>query len=91
MRERVPDGRRKLDVVLDAVRAFAGGMRLNAGQDRAAIVAFNAGATLVQPLTHRRDELDAALGRVQIAQYSRLDLGIERAATELLVRGRAGR
>lgn len=91
MNEPAGDGRRKLDVVLSAVREFTRGIRLTAGKDRAALVTFNARANLVQALTHDPRLIDAALAKVQTDTRSRVDLGVQRAADELVIRGKPGR
>ena len=72
----------KLDAAREAASAFLDQLRPEAG-DLAAIVAFNAAATLLQPLTARRADLDAALGRLAAAEQTRLDLGVAAAHAEL--------
>ena len=85
------NGERKIDVAEQAVLQFLNGMRLAPGRDRVALIAFNATAELLQPLTSSQGDLVHALGRIQIRQFSRLDLGIENAAVELDINGGAGR
>lgn len=90
MNETTSDGRRKLEVAKEAADAFLDGLRLEAGHDQAAIVTFNSTAQTVQRLTSDRTRLDLALGRIAGAAGSRVDLGVERAITETLSRGRSG-
>lgn len=82
--------RRKLDVATEAAMVFASGMRLVPGGDRLAIVTFNDGAQTLQHLTSVRSRVDAALGRIDVVEHSRVDLGVERAMVELITRGRHG-
>jgi Mg-chelatase subunit ChlD len=79
--ERTRQGRTKLDAAVEAVELFVGDLDLP--QDQAAIVSFNAGAELLQPLTGDRAALADALTRIQVQQTTRLDLGIQVARTEL--------
>jgi hypothetical protein len=84
-------GRRpKIDLAVESARAFLQGLRLRPGEDRAAIVAFNEQAETLVHLTSSRERLDAGLSRIRIAEYSRVDLGVERAMVELITRGRYG-
>lgn len=76
-------GRTKLDAARDAARVFLGQLRLGAG-DRAAIVSFNGAAALDQPLTEARADLDRALEAIQVAPWTRLDLGLATAHAELV-------
>jgi Mg-chelatase subunit ChlD len=70
-------GRSKLEAALAAARAFVAELNLTPGHDRAAIVAFNAVAHLVQPLTDDRNALEAALARITVAQQTCLPCAIE--------------
>lgn len=76
-------GRTKLDAARDAARVFLDQLRLGAG-DRAALVSFNGAATLDQPLTDVRADLDRALGAIRVAPLTRLDLGVGTAHAELV-------
>jgi len=82
--------RPKLDAAREAAGVFLDQLHLAAG-DQAAIVAFNSQATLLAPLTGSRSQLDEALGRLAVAEQTRIDLGIETARLELAgPRRRAG-
>lgn len=71
------NGRPKIDAALDAARAFLDLLTLDgADRDQAAIVAFNAEAWILAPLTSDRTSLDAALDRIALAQQTRLDRAI---------------
>jgi Mg-chelatase subunit ChlD len=84
------DRSRKIDVAIESIGAFLDGLRLQTGKDRAAIIAFNERARTLQHLTSNREDLKAALSRIRIAEFSRVDLGVERAMVELIARGRPG-
>jgi len=89
MLERTPSGRTKLDVAVQAARAFVdggarGSLRLRPGGDQVAIVAFNDQAHVLQDLTPDRARLHAALDRVTTGQFSRIELGILEASLLLL-------
>jgi len=77
MAEPTRAGRRKIEAALEAAGAFLDLLALRAAGadrgDRAAIVAFNADAWTLAPLTGDRAALEAALGRVALAQQTRLD------------------
>lgn len=88
MLEKVPDGRRKVDVAVAAVVEFARGLRLENRKDRASVISFNQQATELQPLTSSLAELESALGRLAIAQQSRLDLGVSAATDQMVATGR---
>jgi Mg-chelatase subunit ChlD len=75
-------GRSKLAAAQTAIRVFLDTLHLDAG-DQAALVAFNESADVLQPLTGRRADLDAALAVVQPRPLTRIDLGIDAAAAEL--------
>lgn len=97
MREPAPSGRAKLDIALDGVRGFldrldlvasAGGATATppadaSDRDRAAVVAFNDAAALLQPLTSDRANLDAALGRITVAAHTCIVCGLEVAVDAL--------
>lgn len=70
-----------------AVRAFVAGLRIEPGEDRVALVAFNERAWTLTALTHEARALEAALGGIEIRPQTRIDLGIARAA-ELLAEPR---
>lgn len=84
MRGLTERGRPKLEAVVEAAEAFLGhGIRLSAGQDRAAVVAFNDQPHVLQGLTSDRSRLRAALQRIAVREQSRVDLGVAAAAAEL--------
>lgn len=91
MAQLTPSGQQKIDAAIDAVWTFLDGLRLVAGGDRAAIIAFNSSAVTLQELTSERRRLVSALRRVALAPRSRVDAGIDAAAAELSVRGRPER
>ena len=82
MTERTPAGRTKIDAAIAAARAFLDALRFDRG-DQAAIVAFNAGATLLAPLTGDRAPLEAALAGIRTAQQTCIVCAVETAAAEL--------
>ncbi len=82
MREATRAGRPKAEAAVEAARSFLDALRLP--EDRASIVAFNAEASLLAPLTGDRGALDEALARFELAQFTRIDLGIEAARRELV-------
>jgi Mg-chelatase subunit ChlD len=75
-------GRPKIAAALEAARIFLDQLDPVRG-DQAAIVAFNAAATLLQPLTTDRAALNAALARVQLARETCLVCGVEVGDAEL--------
>ncbi len=75
-------GRTKLAAAVDALRLFL--LQLRLPRDQAAIVEFNSGVRLLQPLTGRRTNLNTALDRIEVRRQTRIDLGIERAHQELM-------
>ena len=83
MLEPTAAGRSKLEAALTAVRLFLDNLDL-AGGDQAAIVAFNADVRLVQGLTADRGALDAALASIQVAQQTRIQLGVIAGHEELM-------
>jgi Mg-chelatase subunit ChlD len=83
MTERTSSGRQKLEAAKEAAQNFLSELRYADG-DQAALVQFNVQAELLQPLTRERDRLAAALSRLDVQQYTRIDLGIEYAARELV-------
>lgn len=90
MIEPTATGRSKLAAAEDAARAFLAAIRLDAG-DQAALVAFNADAWLLTPLTTDPAALAAGLGGLTTAQFTRIDRGITVAHDELAgPRRRAG-
>jgi Mg-chelatase subunit ChlD len=82
MGERTAAGRTKIAAAAEATRRFLDGLRLGSG-DQAALVTFNSAAALAQPLTRDRAALDRALGRVQLSQQTRIDLGVATGTVEL--------
>jgi Mg-chelatase subunit ChlD len=82
MQEHTTAGRTKLEAAVAAARTFLDQLHFDRG-DQAALVAFNSTATLLAPLTTDRGALNAALAGIATAQYTRLDLGIAAARTEL--------
>ncbi|MFQ5510172.1 MAG: VWA domain-containing protein [Leptospirillia bacterium] len=81
MDEPARDGRTKTAVAREAVAGFYGLFSMPPSQ--AALVAFNAEAHLVQPLTSDVAALEAALGAVATAPLTRIDLGLAKAREEL--------
>lgn len=75
-------GRTKLDAAREAARAFLDQLLLGT-TNQAAVVSFNRAATLNQPLTSVRGDLETALGAIQLASETRLDLGVTAAHDEL--------
>ena len=72
----------KLAAAVDAARVFLDQLRFDRG-DQAAIVAFNASATLIQPLTGDRAALDQALGGIRTAQQTCIVCAVEAGWAEL--------
>lgn len=70
-------GRSKLDAAQEAVRVFLDLLLLPA--DRAALVAFNGEATVLQGLTGSRSQLEAGLGRLKVGSGTRIHLGLAQA------------
>jgi len=83
------DPRSKLDVARTAAGDFVRSMRLDRG-DRAAVLAFNSEARLLQALTSDARALVLSLEGITTAQQTRIDLGIEM-AYDLLRRSPADR
>ncbi|MEO8084238.1 MAG: VWA domain-containing protein, partial [Ardenticatenales bacterium] len=89
MLERTSAGRTKLEAATEAARVLLDLLQLDTVNgasgdgDQAALIAFNADTALLQPFTNVRADLDAALGRIAVAQQTRIDLGIQAAADEL--------
>jgi Mg-chelatase subunit ChlD len=82
MNERTPAGGTKIDAAVAAARAFLDELRFDRG-DQAAIVTFNADATLPAPLTGDRAALEAALAGIRTAQLTCLACAVEVSAAEL--------
>jgi Mg-chelatase subunit ChlD len=82
MTERTAAGGTKLDAAIAAARAFLDALRFDRG-DQAAIVAFNAEARLLAPLTGDRAALDAALASIQTAQQTCIVCAVDVSAAEL--------
>ena len=76
-------GRTKLSVAVDAAKLFLDSLHLGEG-DQAGIVVFNSDARLLAPLTADRAMLDLALDSIVSAQFTRIDLGVAVARSELL-------
>lgn len=70
-------GRTKMAAALAASRSFLDLMNLAGGRDRAAIVSFNADATVHEPLTADRARLDAALAAIQPAPLTCLPCAVD--------------
>ena len=73
----------KIDAAVDGVWTFLDGLRLRSGGDRAAVVAFNRSATLLQGLSHERARIIVSLRRIHLDEGTRIEAGIDRAAAEL--------
>jgi WD40 repeat protein/uncharacterized protein YegL len=82
MTELTHAGRSKLAAAVEAAGTFLDQMHFDAG-DQAAVVTFNSDATLLAPLTTARALLNAALGAITTAQFTRIDRGIAVAREEL--------
>ena len=74
--------RTKLDAAREAAQAFLSALRLGQG-DQAAVVVFNAQATLLSGLTADRAALDAALGSMAAAPQTCIVCGVDSGASEL--------
>jgi len=83
-----PNGPTKLDAARDAAGAFLRLMQLPG--DHASVVSFNEQATLAAALTGDLSALDAALSGLRTATGTRIDRGLQAAATELTTRHRGG-
>jgi Mg-chelatase subunit ChlD len=81
--DRTSAGRTKLDAAIEAARTFLATMSLP--QDQAAVVAFNDDAKVLQELTGRRADVEAALTQIPrlVRQQTRIDRGIEDGHEEL--------
>lgn len=82
MDEAAPGGGAKLAAAVQAARSFLGQLQLERG-DQAAILAFNADAHLLAPLSGDRSALEAALGDIQTAQQTCLVCAVDAAWAEL--------
>jgi Ca-activated chloride channel family protein len=76
MLEGAGGGGTKLDAALAAARTFLEQLDL-AGKDQAAVVSFNSSASVLQPLTHDRAALEAALGAITPAPQTCLPCAVE--------------
>jgi Ca-activated chloride channel family protein len=76
MLEGAGGGGTKLDAALAAARTFLDQLAL-AGKDQAAIVSFNASATVMQELTHDRGALESALSAITPATLTCLPCAVE--------------
>lgn len=86
MLDRDAEGTVKLTAAVAAARAFLDLLALDPAApsaDQAALVTFNAGAALLQPLTSDRAALDAAFARIATAPQTCLACAVETAAAEL--------
>jgi len=83
MQEPTAAGGSKLAAALAAAGVFLDQLHLAAGGDQAAIVTFDQGATVAQPLTADRSALNAALAKVITGRQTCISCGINAAATEL--------
>ncbi len=81
MLDLVAPGRRKIDAAVAAATRFL--EQLSPG-DQAAIVSFNASASVVGELTSDVPALVRALSGLETAEFTRIDLGIRAARDELL-------
>ncbi|MFI0608519.1 MAG: VWA domain-containing protein [Anaerolineae bacterium] len=77
------NGGSKLAAALTAAGVFLDQLHLAADGDQAAIVTFDHGATVAQPLTPDRAALDAALAKISTDRQTCISCGIDAAATEL--------
>lgn len=83
MGQLTPTGRSKLDAAREAARQFVERLLVGGGTTQAAIVAFNAAATLVQPLTGDRAALRRGLDAISMADGTCIGCGIAAARAEL--------
>jgi uncharacterized protein YegL len=83
MLEDTGTGVTKLAASLAAARVFLDQLQLAQGRDRAAVVAFNADARILQRLTQDRVALEAALDAIVLAQQTCLPCAIDTAVTAL--------
>lgn len=91
MADPVGGGRTKIAAAVAAARAFLDLLALQPAapdRDQAAIVTFNADATLRTPLTSDRGALDRVLARITLAQQTRIDRGLAVAHAALTDRAR---
>jgi Mg-chelatase subunit ChlD len=89
MLQQTAAGRSKLAAAVEAAQRFLDTIHLGEG-DQAALVAFNAEAWLVTPLTDDRADLDAGFAGLATAQFTRIDRGIAVAQEELTGSRRRG-
>jgi hypothetical protein len=89
MLELTAAGRPKLEAAVAAASTFLDQLHFDRG-DQAAVVTFNSSATLLAPLSADRGALNAALGGITTAQFTRIDLGIAAARSALAASGRRG-
>ncbi len=76
-------GGSKLDAARAAATAFLAALATERG-DQAGLVSFNSQAHLLQGLTGNRAAVEQAFERLEVAQLTRIDLGIVTAAEELV-------
>jgi len=81
MQLRTSQNRMKIAAAIEAARAFLG--ELSLPHDQASVISFYSDASVLQELTGKRSDLNAALNRIQVARQTRIDLGIEVAHEEL--------
>ncbi len=77
-------GRPKIAAAQEAARRFLG--RLGLPEDQAGLVAFNASATVLSRLSGDRAALLAAVDSIQLAEFTRIHLGMD-LARELVLAG----
>lgn len=90
MRDAADDGRRKIDVAVEAASTFVDGLRMGGVEDRVAIVSFDATARTLGRLTSDPAAAKAALRAIEVAEGSRVDLGLRQATSEIVARARPG-
>lgn len=83
MEEFTRAGRPKIDAAREAAALFIAKLDLTGG-DQAAMVQFNSSGEVLQALTDDAGALNAALGRIRLAQQTRIQIGLELANQELL-------
>lgn len=82
MEDLTENGRRKLDVAVEAATSFVedGRLRMHSGGERIGIVIFNQEARLLQPLTSDRDLIVRSLRSITTTStQSRIDSGLNKA------------
>ncbi len=83
MGQMTPAGKTKIDAAREAARQFVERLLVGGGTTQVAVVAFNAAATVVQPLTGDRSALRRGLEAIALADQTCIGCGIAAARAEL--------